>query len=176
MIFLLLLCAVAPVAAQAPTVPPAAKSAEQQASKDNALPKPDLFDFTDKAKTKTEEDRQYYDLDENIKLRVEPVVRSAVVDRVLEPSTIYVKAPGSSRIEIYLEPVDAPFCGKSVGQARLIGQSKDSRRNFPVNWQAVEKHRYVKLYALAYRADGQKRSRSIDLCMGGLRLQTPAAR
>lgn len=162
-----------PAAAQSPAAaPPAsAPSGTGGSSAKEAPSKPDLFDFSNQAKIKEEEQKQYFDLDENIKVRVEPIVRSAVVDRVLEPSTIYVKAPGSSRVEVYLEPVDAPFCGKSVGQARLIGKSNDYRRNFPVCWEAVEKHKYVKLYALAYKADGQKRSRSIDLSMGGLRLQ-----
>lgn len=178
---IIVFCGYIPVAAQSPlpaSTPPAAKPAEKPADQPaKEQSKLDLFDFTDKARSKASmgEEQPYLDLDETIKVRVEPIVRSAVVDRVVEPTTIYVKAPGSTKVEVYLEPVDAPFCGKSVGQPRLIGKSIDGRRGFPVNWGAVEKHKYVKLYALVYKSDGQKRSRSIDLCMGGLRFEAQAS-
>lgn len=138
-------------------------------------PKADPFDFSDNARSKSE-DQQYLDLDESIKIRVEPIIRSAVVDRVVEKSTVYVRAPGSSRVEIYVEPVDSPFCGKSIGEPRKIGQSTDGRRNFPIVWSDTETNRYVKVYAKAHKPDGQTgRSRSIDLCMGGMRFQAAPA-
>lgn len=148
-----------------------AEESEPKGDSKAGPPPVDPFDFAGSRADSGES--EYLELDETIKVRVEPVMRSAVVDRVVENSTIYVKAPGSVRVEIYLEPVDAPFCGKPIAEARMIGQSKDIRRNFPVNWNAVESHRYVKLYALAYKRDGVSygRSRSIDLSMGGLRLQ-----
>ena len=135
------------------------------------------FYFSDKNKTATVQ-KQYLDLDESIKVQVDPVERSPVVDRVIERSTIYVKAPGSVRVEIYLEPVDSPFCGKSLGEPRLLGKSSDGRRNFPVVWSNVEEHRYVKVYAKVYKRGLSTfgRSRSVDLAMCGQRFQpAPAA-
>ena len=161
--------------AELPESPTGNPSAETDA-KPETKAEPDPFDFAGGGGRRGEE--QYLELDETIKLRIEPLLRSAVVDRVVEGTTIYVKAPGSVRVEVYVEPVDSPYCGKSVGEARLIGQSSDARRNFPVNWGAVENHRYVKIYALAYKRDGVShgRSRSVDLSMGGSRLQMPRAR
>lgn len=138
--------------------------------------KRDPFDFSDKNKFKSEE-QKYIKLDESIKVRVDPLCHGAVVDRVVENSTIYVKAAGSSRVEIYLQPVDSPYCGNTVAEPTLIGRSKDARRNFPVLWTKPESYRYVKVYALAFKQNGQSgRSRSVDLCMSGQRYQPPQAR
>jgi hypothetical protein len=141
-------------------------------------PPADPFDFSGKRKTAGVEKERYLVLDESIKVRVAPVERSSVVDRVLERSTIYVRAPGSVRVEVYLEPVDSPYCGRSIGLPKLLGQSSDARRNFPVIWASAEPYRYVKIYALAYKSGGLKfgRSRSVDLAMSGLRFAPPPAR
>ena len=135
-------------------------------------PKADPFDFGGAA-SKTEP-QPYVETDEKIKLRVEPIIRSAVVDRVVERSTtIYVNAPGSVRVEVYLEPVDSPYCGKSLAEPKLIGQSRDGMHGFPVAWNNPEPYKYVKIYAMAFKRDGQtsSRSRSVDLSLGGARLQ-----
>lgn len=111
-------------------------------------------------------------LDERIKVRVEPVVRSTVVDRVIEPARISVKAPGFSRVEFFLEPVDAPFGGKSLGEPKLIGQS-NNYREFTYLWSSPVPHEYVKIFVLAYKNDGTSmgRSRAIDLGIGGNKLK-----
>ena len=75
-------------------------------------------------------------------------------------------------MEVYLEPVDSPYCGKSLAEPRLLGCSSDRRRNFPVVWASVEPHHYVKVYARAYRPGVAfyGRSRSVDLAIIGQRL------
>jgi hypothetical protein len=145
---------------------------KKEAGKEEAK-KADPFDFSGANKS-TDTVQRYLVLDENIKVKVDPIERSPVVDRVTERTTITVKAPGSVRVEIFLEPVDSPFCGRSLGEPRLIGRSTDGRRNFPVIWSKVEPHRYVKVYAKAYKPDGISfgRSRSVDLAMAGSRFQS----
>lgn len=164
----LLQSACLPVYPQADGTPAAAEKKNEESK----TSKPDLFDFSNPQGLASPE-QEFLDLDESIKLKVEPVVRGTVVDRVIENSTIYVRAPlGSLRVEVYIEPVDAPFCGKSLGEPRLIGKSSDVRRNFPVSWQKPEAHRYVKVFAIAFKPGGLSgRSRSISLAMGGSRLQ-----
>lgn len=133
----------------------------------------DPFDFSDSKKAGSNRDKDdYLVLDESIKVKVEPVERSAVVDRVIGRSTtIYVTAPQAVRVQVYLEPVDSPYCGKALAPPRLIGQSSDFRRNFPVVWSSPEPYRYVKIFARAFKADGYTagRSRSVDLALAGLR-------
>jgi hypothetical protein len=136
----------------------------------------DPFDFSGTKKSAGGEQEHYLVLDESIKVQVEPIERSAVIDRVAERSTIYVKAPGSVRVEVYLEPVDSPYCGRTLVQPRLLGQSSDVRHNFPIVWATAEPYRYVKVYARAYKADGVTfaRSRSVDLSMFGQRFSPRA--
>lgn len=132
---------------------------------------PDPFDFAPAGRSESGQEN-YLDLDERIKVSVDPVVHSAVVDRVMEPGTVYVKAPACRRVEVYLEPVDSPYCGKSLADPKLIGFSTDAAHNFPVSWNSPETNRYVKIYAIAYRRDGQvARSRSLDISLAGSRLQ-----
>lgn len=131
----------------------------------------DLFDFEASGKGEAS-DAGGLVLDERILIKVEPVVRSPVVDRVVEPAKIMARAPGFSRVEFFIEPVDAPFGGKSLGEPKLLGQSKNPG-NFALRWNAPESHEYVKIFVLAYRTDGSSmgRSRAIDLGIGGNRLQ-----
>lgn len=144
-----------------------------QVAASTSAPPADPFDFGDRARAGSS-DQQYLELDENIKLKVEPLVHSAVVDRVMDPATtVYVSAPGFSFVEVFIEPVDSPFCGKSLAEPRLLGSSKDSRRSFPITWNSAENYRYVKLYAVAHKSggSGNSRSRSLDLSMAGTRYE-----
>ncbi len=114
------------------------------------------------------------EVDDRIKVRVTPVVLGPVVDRVTEATSVSVNAPaGASSVELYLEPVDAPYGGRSKGEARLLGKASSYQavKRFTVAWNSAEPHRYVRLYALAYDSTGHpSKSRGLDLGMGGARL------
>ncbi|MBY0551884.1 MAG: hypothetical protein K2W95_31660 [Candidatus Obscuribacterales bacterium] len=114
------------------------------------------------------------EVDDRIKIKVTPVVIGPVIDRVTETATVTVRAPGASKVEVYVEPVDAPYGGRTIGEPRLLGRSSDIRC-FTVNWAAPEPDKYVRVYAIAYRSPAQPptRSRGTDLGMGGRRLVIP---
>lgn len=115
------------------------------------------------------------ELDESIKIIVEPVVRGLVVDRVTESATVFVKSPGIKTVFVYLEPVDAPYGGKSLAEPKLIGKSTDKKHDFPIVWSSSEPYSYVKIFALCVRDDNTEtffRSRALDLGLAGQRLQT----
>lgn len=137
---------------------------------------PDIFDFKGAPPSEQDPEDGGLALDERIAVKVEPIVRNAVVDRVIEPARIKVKAPpGFFKVEIYLEPVDAPFGGKSLGEPKLLGHAKGSG-NFTFFWNGPESHEYVKLFVLAYKPGSTHfstagRSHAIDLAIGGTRLQ-----
>ena len=110
------------------------------------------------------------EVDERIKVRVTPLVSGPVIDRVMEPTMVTVRAPGATTVEVYLEPVDAPYGGRTTGAARLLGRSTNSK-GFNVSWSSPEPHRYVRLYALAFCGlSAPMRSAAVDLGMGGRRL------
>jgi len=146
------------------------------AAQGDAKSKPDvdLFDFSEtKPQTNSSAPQRYLKIDESIKLRIDPLARSAVVDRVFEDATIFCNAPAAYKVQIFIEPVDGPFAGKSAGHERLIGTSSDRIHAFPVNWTGAESSRYVKIWAMAYRKNSVAPFRSSSVCvsMGGVRLQ-----
>lgn len=114
-----------------------------------------------------------FEVDDRIKIKIAPIVIGPVIDRVTESATVTVRAPGASKVEVYLEPVDAPYGGRTTGEPRLLGRSTNMRC-FCVNWSAPEPAKYVRVYAIAYRSQAQPtRSRGTDLGMGGKRLAIP---
>lgn len=113
-----------------------------------------------------------YEINPQIQLHVQPLLRSHVVDKVSDPTTVSIDAKEpAQRVELYLEPVDAPYGGKTVGPSRLIGKSDKSGRKFTFNWTDREPYRYVRLFALVYRNgnDSPEQSSSLDLGMAGAR-------
>src|SRR5262245_35458134 len=56
-----------------------------------------------------------------VEVAVAPFIPTGLGDRVVEPATVYVRAPGAGRVEVYVRPVDAPFGGTPVRPARLVG-------------------------------------------------------
>lgn len=113
------------------------------------------------------------DIDDNITVKVTPLMPGPVIDRVTEPSTISVKAPGASSVEVYVEPVDAPYGGRSTGEPRLLGRCSTGRM-FELPWTTPESARYVRIFAVAYRAQTvPTRSRGTDLGIGGRRYVAP---
>lgn len=110
--------------------------------------------------------------DDRISVKVTPLSTGPVVDRVMEPATVIVRAPGAAGVEVYLEPVDAPYGGRSKGEPRLLGKtaSYNHTRGFSLAWNSGEPYRYVRLFAIAVNSSGQMvRSRGTDLAMGGVR-------
>jgi hypothetical protein len=178
-LFFALLLAISCLPGWTQVVPPPAREgaakADDAKTTGGAGSKVDPFDFSDKnsADSALSGKEQYIKLDESIKVQVDPVQHGAVVDRIFESATIYVVAPGRVRVEVFLEPVDSPYCGKSLAEPRLLGCSSDQRRNFPVIWSNLEAHHYVKIYARAYKPGVAAfgRSRSVDLAIVGQRLQ-----
>ena len=89
-----------------------------------------------------------------ISLRVEPFIPTNLGDRVTGPTTIYVDAPGADSVWVYVRPMDAPYGGRPVGSARLVGQAARRSGRFAVPWPAEEPHDYVELFAVASDPDG----------------------
>lgn len=138
---------------------------------------PDIFDFQGSGPVDAAPDSELV-LDERIRVKVEPVVRNAVVERVVESARIKVKTPpGFFRVDIFVEPVDAPFGGKSLGVPKMLGQAFGNG-SFSYRWVSPEHYEYVKIFALAYKNPSAAvfsvpggRSRAIDVAIGGNRLQ-----
>lgn len=99
-------------------------------------------------------DAQYY-----VTVRVEPFIPTDLGDRVVEPATIYVDAPGAKRVKVYLQPVDQPYGGELIGKRKLIGIDDDPSDGFAVPWTAEEPFDYVEIFAVAYGQPDVNRSR-----------------
>ncbi len=82
-------------------------------------------------------------------LRVEPVIVGDLGDRVTGPATVFVEAPGAASVEVYVQPLDAPY-GKPLTAPTLIGADIDSSDGFAVYWPADEPYDAVQLIAVAY--------------------------
>lgn len=138
---------------------------------------PDIFDFQGSGPSEVNTESELV-LDERIRVKVEPVVRNAVVERVVEAARIRVKTPpGFFRVDIYIEPVDAPFGGKSLAEPKMLGQAFGNG-NFSLRWSSPEHYEYLKIFALAHKNPAASinsiaggRSRAIDVAVGGNRLQ-----
>jgi len=100
------------------------------------------------------QDARYY-----VSVRVEPFIPTDLGDRVVEPATIYVDAPGAKRVKVYLQPVDQPYGGKPIGKRKLIGIDDDPSDGFAVAWAADEPFDYVEIFAVAYGQPDVSRSR-----------------
>lgn len=132
---------------------------------------PDPFDFEKQGSAASGEEK-FLETDDSIVLSFEPLTYSAVVDRVLDASTrVKIRAPGAIKVEVFLEAVDSPYCGKSTSEPKLLGTSSN-QRSFEITWEGSESSRYVKVWALAYKKDGKTaRSKSKDLSIGGIRFK-----
>jgi hypothetical protein len=119
-------------------------------------------------------------VDQTIKIKVDPVQISNVVDRVNEPSTVTVSSAGMLNAQLFLVPVDSPYGGRSLGKPRLIGTVNRAGDQLAIRWTSKEPTPYVKLFAVVHKKDApgtSVRSRTIDLGIGPARLsQPPAAR
>lgn len=100
-------------------------------------------------------DAQYY-----VTVRVEPFIPTDLGDRVVEPATVYVDAPGARRVKVFLQPVDQPFGGKAIGKRKLIGVDNDPSDGFAVAWAADEPFDYVEIFGVAYGQPDVNRSRA----------------
>jgi hypothetical protein len=101
--------------------------------------------------------QEYY-----VSIRVEPIIPTDLGDRVVEPATVYVDAPGATSLEVYLQPVDAPFYGNPIGEPQLIGIDNDPSGSFSMKWNADDPYLYVELYAVAYGQPDVNYSRTSD--------------
>ena len=60
-------------------------------------------------------------IDESLKVTVVPVVHTNVVDRVVDPCSVQVKAPGATQVQVFIVPVDSPYGGRATDSPRPIG-------------------------------------------------------
>lgn len=118
-----------------------------------------------------------YPTDEKIKVKVDPVVSNAVVDRITEPSTITVLCTGPvEEVELFVVPVDAPYGGKATDKPRAVGKDDKASDGFKITWTGKEHDPYVKLFAVVKKRGGGRarfRSRTLDFGMGGNRYEQP---
>lgn len=144
-------------AASAQTEPPAAPTSHEPTKSSN------------ETLSSTELD---YPIDEKVKVKVEPCIANAVVDRLSEPSTITVVAPGASEVELFVIPVDAPYGGKAIDKPHVIGKDDKPSDGFRIHWTAKESEPYIKLFAVVRRKGSERklRSRTYDFAMSGSRL------
>ena len=108
--------------------------------------------------------------DKSVKLSIEPLLVGNLIDRVMEPATITVHAPGALRVEVYLLPVDSPYGGKPTGKARLIGQDLTPANGFKIKWAKPTSDPYVKIFAVVHKKSAPEstiRSHTIDVGLGG---------
>lgn len=142
----------------------------EETPSESATPAENKPSSENKTDDTTQESEPQLEVDDRIKVKISPLVIGPVIDRVTESAIVTVHAPGASRVEVYVEPVDAPYGGRKIGEPRLLGRSADLR-GFTVTWSKPESDRYVRLYAIAYRLQSQPtRSRGTDLGIGGRRL------
>lgn len=162
-----------------PVATTAAEPEEPPASAPEAAAKPeqaDIFDFQGAGPVEQNNEDDLA-LDDRIRVKVEPVVRNPVIERVVESARIKVRTPpGFFRVDIFIEPVDAPFGGKSLAHPKMLGQAFGNG-NFTLKWASPERYEYVKIFALAYKnpaaaifSAAHGRSRAVDVALGGNRL------
>jgi hypothetical protein len=116
---------------------------------------------------------------------VAPFVPTDLGDRVVEPTTVYVHAPGATRVAVYVQPVEAPYGGRRLGRPLLIGEAAGPGRMaaadeatatawgimtpaFAVPWAAAEPFPYVEVSAVAYYGAGDRAgrpSRPVDILL-----------
>lgn len=153
--------------------PDATETAREQEQQQEQKPGGDSSANPEVSDAEAEDTGPQFEVDDRIKIKIAPLVIGPVIDRVTESATVTVRAPGASKVEVYVEPVDAPYGGRTTGEPRLLGRSTNMRC-FCVNWSAPEPDKYVRVYAIAYRSQAQPtRSRGTDLGMGGKRLVIP---
>jgi hypothetical protein len=114
-------------------------------------------------------------IDETLKVTVAPVIRTNVVDRVIEPCTVQVKAPGAAQVQVFVVPVDSPYGGRAVDSPRPIGTDANPADGFSVRWTGTESAKYMKVFAVAQKAGRSVRSATVDVGIGGKRLRTAPA-
>lgn len=84
-------------------------------------------------------------------VRVEPFIPTDLGNRVVTPATVYVAAPGAAWVDVYVQPVDAPFGGRRIGTPALIGSTTTAEGTLvAVPWAADEPYPYVEVFAVAY--------------------------
>ena len=149
----------APAGSQPETqTPPAEESPENPSPKPKA-PKPTELDLLQ---------------DPTVKVELDPVVASSLVDRVVEATTVTVHCPDAMTAEVFIVPVDAPYGGKPLDIPRSVGKGVRSANLFKVQWASKEPDQYVKLFAVVRRKSSPERrvrSHTIDLAIGGTRFE-----
>jgi hypothetical protein len=111
-------------------------------------------------------------VDESIKISVDPVEISNVVDRVMGPAVVTVKCPQATDVRLFLVPVNAPYGGRTLDKPRLIGSDSKPSDGLTVRWNSKESHQYVKLFAVVHKKNAPQvevRSRTVDFAVGGSR-------
>jgi hypothetical protein len=143
------LCALLPAPAAVETGSPGAPLSEQEEQTELDLP-----------------------VDATVRLSVDPLFPSSLVDRVMEPCTVTVRGSNITSVDIMAVPVDAPYGGFAVATPRLVGHAAANKRStaFLLRWSAVEPDRYLKLFAVVHKKNGSlARSKTLDVCMSGPR-------
>jgi hypothetical protein len=111
-------------------------------------------------------------MDDAVKLRVEPVQVSNLVDRLLEPSTITVKCREALSVQIFVMPVDAPYGGVPLGRPKLVASDNHPGSAYAFRWDSKEPNPYIKIFAVVRRQRDPYafvRSRALDFAVGGMR-------
>lgn len=114
-------------------------------------------------------------VDESIKVSITPLQVSSLVDRMMEPVTIKVRCPEAARAQLFFVAVDAPYGGKVIDKPRLIGSDLKPEDGLTVRWSDKLTAQYIKVYAVVRKkgASSDVRSKTIDLAVGGARLDRP---
>jgi hypothetical protein len=111
-------------------------------------------------------------IDDTLKVTVVPVIRTNVVDRVVEPCTVQVKAAGAAQVQVFVVPVDSPYGGRAVDSPRSIGTDANPADGFSVRWTGTESAKYMKVFAVAQKGGRSVRSATVDVGIGGKRLRS----
>lgn len=117
-------------------------------------------------------------VDDSVKVTVEPLFVSNLVDRVLEPSTVTVCCPEALSVQLFIMPVDSPYGGVALRRPKLIASDNRPSDKYTLRWTGKEQTAYVKLFAVVRKQRTPYtfvRSRTIDLALGGMRYTPPPA-
>lgn len=124
------------------------------------------------------------ELDQHVKIKVEPLLVGRLIDRLVGPATITVEGCDAQMGEVWLLPIDAPYGGKVTGKPIFLGRAHRVERRsagarvLVLKWHEPLSHDYVRIFAVVYprkTPDKPVRSVSLDLAISGSMYVKPPA-